>query len=68
MSKTKSTKGSEGISQEKVDEIWAVLKKEKERIIDKLTIKMLLTFIIEKGLEDELQEFGKEWIKAKHQR
>ena len=56
------------MSQEKVDEVLATLRKEKGKIIDKLTIKMLLTFIIEKGLEDELQEFGKEWIKAKHRK
>ena len=50
---------------EKIQGLIDSLLEEKDRIIDRLMIEMLLTYIIENGYEDEFREFSREWLVEK---
>ena len=50
--------------EEKVDIILAKLKEEKEKMVNKFLITMILSFIIKKGLEDELTAFARDFAEA----
>lgn len=53
------------IDQEKIDAIMEELMERKGRIVDSLMIEMLLSFIISKDLDDELNHFSIMWMADK---